>query len=158
MSVLIEKRVTKYNPARRDAAGRYLSEEWTSFGDIGDGVTLEEYQHFESMYIVTALEFIRESGLSGMRIAGLENPTNHAISFQEGTWLSIDALEEVFRLVLREHLWCRFENDSGAYVHFGRDYYMYVGVTRTSPLVILSAERRGLFVEDFQSPYRDADN
>jgi hypothetical protein len=154
MPVLIEKRITKYDPAHRDAAGRFLSEEWTSFSDVGNNVTLEEYQKFESGYIATALELLRESGISGLRIAGLENPAEDPIPFHEGMWLTLDALEEAFRLVLRERFWCRFEDDSGVFVHFGRDYYMYVGVTRTSPHVIANAERRGLFVEDFRSPYR----
>jgi hypothetical protein len=157
MPILIEKPVTKYNPSHRNAAGGHASEEWTSFGDVGNKVTLEEYQEVEAGYIAAALEFLRESGLSGLRVAGLENPAEHAISFHEGTWLALDALEEAFRLVLREHLWCRFEDDSGAFVHFGYDYNMYIGVSRTSPLVIVGAERLGLFVEDFPSPYREAD-
>ncbi|HEX6099739.1 MAG TPA: hypothetical protein VF432_25720 [Thermoanaerobaculia bacterium] len=155
MPPLIEKRVTKYDPARRNAAGQYLSEEWTSFGDVGTSVTLEEYQQFETGYITAALELLRGSGLSGLRVAGLENPANHAIPFDEGTWLTLDALEEAFRLVLREQIWCRFEDDSGAFVHFGWDYSMYVGVTRTTPRAIAAAERLGLFVEDFPSPYRE---
>ena len=32
---MIEYRVTKYNPALRDARGAYIAAEWTSVADIG---------------------------------------------------------------------------------------------------------------------------
>jgi nucleoside-triphosphatase len=55
---VFEYRVTKYDPAFRDRAGRYLREEWTSVGDIGrsfGGVVLtrEEYRRVEVAHVVS---------------------------------------------------------------------------------------------------------
>jgi hypothetical protein len=57
-----EYRVTKYDPAFRDARGAYTRVEWTSVGDIGTsfgGVVLTEaeYQRVEDAYIAAALGF-----------------------------------------------------------------------------------------------------
>jgi len=71
-------RVTKYNPAFRNQSGAYTKVEWTSVRDIGrtysDGLlTTEEYERVEAAYIKAALSFLSESGISSVRVAGLEN-------------------------------------------------------------------------------------
>jgi len=50
--IMIEYRVTKYDPSLRDARGAYSADDWTSVTDIGHafgGVTLTdtEYQRIE---------------------------------------------------------------------------------------------------------------
>jgi hypothetical protein len=57
------------------------------------------------------------------------------------------------RRVLREEFWCRLEGPE-AFVHFGYDYYLYVGVPRACPEAEQATRRAGLFVESFRSPYR----
>lgn len=39
------------------------------------------------------------------------------------------------------------------YVHFGHDYYMFIGSSTSCPLALKNIEKMGLFVEDFESPY-----
>jgi hypothetical protein len=39
------------------------------------------------------------------------------------------------------------------FLHFGYDYYMYVGVSLACPRSRALATAAGLFVEDFVSPY-----
>jgi hypothetical protein len=73
-----EYRVTKCNPAFRDQSGAYTKDEWTLFKQIGQtfsGVqfTSAEYERVEDAYVEVALSFLRESGLSSMKVAGLEN-------------------------------------------------------------------------------------
>src|SRR5882672_10940550 len=73
-----EYRVTKYNPALRDHSGAYTRVEWVSITQIGQtfsGVllTADEYERVEEAYVQAALSFLRESGLSSVRVAGLEN-------------------------------------------------------------------------------------
>ena len=58
--------------------------------------------------------------------------------------------------VLREELWCRLEGDRG-FVHFGFDYYMYVGVASACPEAQRLAAQLGLFVEEMRSPYHPED-
>jgi hypothetical protein len=40
---MYQYRITKYNPVFRDEKGRCTSEEWTSFGDVGEIVSVKEY-------------------------------------------------------------------------------------------------------------------
>jgi hypothetical protein len=70
---MYQYRVTKYNPVFRDENGRYTSEEWTSFGDVGEIVSVKEYVRVETAYIEAALAFLREAGVVELQIRGLEN-------------------------------------------------------------------------------------
>jgi hypothetical protein len=54
--------------------------------------------------------------------------------------------------VLREDLWCRLDGE-GAFVHFGWDYDMYVGVASACPEAQRLATKVGLFVEEMRSRY-----
>lgn len=164
-------RVTKYDPAFRDERGAYLKDEWTSVSDVGtpfDGVTLtfEEYSKTEDAYVSTALSFVSEAGLDALTITYLETygvaearaEDLQGIAFdpklaKQGLALSCAALDDVCRLVLREILWCKLESGSGFYIHFGYDYYMYIGSPVPSEKAIAHGRQRGLFVEEMVSPY-----
>jgi len=156
---MIEYRVTKYSPAFRDGTGAYTLAEWTSFSDIGctfNGSLLSEaeYLQVENAYIISALEFLRESKVSSLVVRGLENHRGALLTFGEGSSLSLEQLKITLSRVLREEFWCKFEGPD-AFIHVGYDYYMYVGV----PARCFDAEQvacsHGLFVEPFQSPYDD---
>ena len=65
---MIEYRVTKYDPALRDANGAYIADEWILFKQVGSefgGVVLTEgeYLKVEQAYIDSAIAFLREGGL-----------------------------------------------------------------------------------------------
>jgi hypothetical protein len=150
-------RVTKFDPAFRDASGAYTKEEWTSFRDIGQpkgGVTLteEDYVCTESAYIDVAQKFIAEDGGPALRVVGVENSAGRARPPIEGEVVSERDLAAVCRSILREEFWCRLEA-GGRFLHFGYDYYMYVGVKSACPASVAAAVASGLFVERFQSPY-----
>jgi hypothetical protein len=61
----------------------------------------------------------------------------------------------VLRSLLREEYWCRLESET-AFVHVGWDYYMYISVLKSCPLAESIAQNRGLFVEQFRSPYAES--
>ncbi|OAI50708.1 hypothetical protein AYO44_05415 [Planctomycetaceae bacterium SCGC AG-212-F19] len=154
---MFEYRVTKYDAAHRDAQGAYTREEWTAVSDIGRdfaGVVLteSEYQRVEDAYVAAALAFLREAGIQSLNVAGLENHAGLPLSFSEGAILSLSDAASVIRRVLRKEFWCRLE-ETGAFVHIGYDYYMYVGVARPCPNAQALARQSGLFVEPFRSPY-----
>jgi hypothetical protein len=156
---VFEFRVTKYNPAHRDASGAYTRDEWTSVGDIGRafaGVVLTEteYQRVEDAYVEAALAFLREAGVMSLVVAGLENPARLPLPFADGTVLGLPDVAVVIRRVLREDFWCRLEG-ADALVHIGWDYYMYVGVPLSCPGAEAWVRQLGLFVEPFLSPYRE---
>jgi hypothetical protein len=149
-------RVTKYDPKHRDARGAYTQEEWTSYSDIGKSVTKEEYEKVETAYIETALKFLTEQGIAELKITCLERhgdsrEANRSLS--DGTTIKTDFLVPVLRGILREHYWAKLESKN-AFLHFGWDYYMYIGVPDVPQQAPEYAARNGLFVEEFESPYR----
>jgi len=163
-------RTTKYNPALRNSQGHYLADEWTTFSDIGKiysgkKLTYEHYLSVENLYVASAIDFLSDAGLTSLRVTELENqrlaqvnPNQlHGIAsnpslLKLGSIVS-DDLEDVIRMNLREVLWCKLTETSRFYLHFGWDYYMYIGSTAPSLAAITNAERSGLFVEEVVSPY-----
>jgi hypothetical protein len=153
-------RITKYNPMFRDSTGAYKKPDWTSMSDIGrsfDGVTLrkEEYLATESAYIESAMSFISEDQISALRAVGVENH-GKALAPEEGQFIPVADLPEIIRSILREDFWCRLEIDD-RFIHFGWDYYIYVGVKDRCEASIQSAHAKGLFVEPFKSPYLETE-
>jgi hypothetical protein len=71
----------------------------------------------------------------------------------EGALVSAEQLDRVIRLALREAIWCRLEGASGFYVHFGYDYYMYIGSESSEPAPPLLPP--GIHAEPFDSPYSE---
>ena len=129
------------------------------FTDVGRsfrGVVLteSEYEQVEQAYLQTALAFLVESGLGELTIRGLENPQKKRLEFGEGTMLSSNRVGDVIRQLLRGEFWCRLEGNGG-FVHIGWDYYMYVGVSHPCPSAQRLAGDLGLYVEKFESPYKD---
>jgi hypothetical protein len=74
-------------------------------------------------------------------------------NLQNGSVYDVKVSENLFRMVLREQFWGKFVWQSEAYLHFGWDYYLYVGVPNSCPKSIFYAEGQGLFVEPFIFPY-----
>ncbi|UJW34458.1 hypothetical protein L3Q67_12180 [Saccharothrix sp. AJ9571] len=146
-------KVTKYDPAKFGDAGSYPADEWTAYSDVGELVERDEYERVEGLYLRAVRIAAESSGVTRLRVRGLEAGEDAAIS--EGQWLSLDEAIEVCRAMLREEgVWCRLEDDDRFYAHVGNDYYLYVGST-----VDLTAEDLpGLFVEpDWPSPYAEED-
>jgi hypothetical protein len=100
--------------------------------------------------------FLREAGIKTLEARDVENHRGALAVPAEGALLTPAKLAIAFRAVLREEWWCRFESSTG-FVHFGYDYYMYVGVSRRSAVAEDAALSRGLFVEPFTSPYHAED-
>ena len=153
-----EFRITKYDPKYRDRNGVFTKPDWTSFSEIGDvinghKVTKSEYMKVEKAYIDSALHFLREANIVSLTVLGLENHRKAPISVTEGQTLTLHKLQTSFRNVLREKYWCRFEQEGKAYVHFGWDYYMYIGLSVNCNKSVRFAKEHGLFVEKFTSPY-----
>lgn len=150
-------RVTKYDPSLRAETGAYTKNEWTSFSDVGrqfDGETLSEaeYLRVESAYVEAARAFLGEDGASEFRVVGLEIRGDRPNPPIEGSLVPVHQVESIARSVLRNEFWCKLEAD-GQFLHFGWDYYMYVGVVSPCERAIQQATDLGLFVEEYDSPY-----
>jgi hypothetical protein len=154
---MFEYRVTKYDPAHRDARGAYRRDEWTMFSQVGSsfgGVlfTCEEYQRVEEAYVATAIGFWDEVGRPALIVRGLERSQAASAPSENSAVNDAPVLADVVRRMLREEFWCRLES-SACFLHFGWDYYMYVGVSNVCPRSRALAAASGLFVEEVVSPY-----
>ena len=154
---MLEYRVTKYDPAYRDARGAFTRDEWTSSSDIGRsfaGVVLTEaeYRRVEDAYAAVAVGFLRDAGVVGLVVTDVERRGDRPVPFAAGAVLGLAEIDTAVRHLLRDEFWCRLEGED-AFIHVGWDYYMFVGVPRLCPGAEEAARRLGLFVEPFESPY-----
>ena len=156
---LFEYRVTKYDPVFRDASGAYRKEEWTSVGDIGrsfggETLTEEAYRRVEDAYVDSVLGFWREVGRPTLIAHALEEKPSGARGFRirEGSTVDEADLAPLIRAILREEVWCRLESET-FFLHFGWDYYAYVGVSSPCVHSCARATAAGLFVETMVSPH-----
>jgi hypothetical protein len=156
-------RITKYNPVKRDADGSYLDhEEWTCFSEVGTKVSMEEYQKQEEKYLDAISVFITEMGLNRVYVNALEQwsdgvrdqNTNEFLSkIWIGKAVTVQEVRELAKLTLRNAVWCKLGFKKQFFVHFGYDYYMYIGASEECANAKEVVKETGLFIEDFQSPY-----
>lgn len=157
-------RVTKYHPVLRDEEGAFRRDDWTSRSDIGrsfNGVVLteQEYLRTEAAYLFVLEEFLRQAEIERLELRDVESHTDDQLPeiFASGALLTIPQCVDFARLALRECVWGKLVDPGCAYVHFGYDYYMYLGLPARCPETVSEAHRRGLFVETFRSPYLDSE-
>ena len=169
-------RITKYNPAFRISNGSYNKPEWSSFSDIGksfEGVelSLNEYLQIESKYINAIILFINNLKIPYLKILDLEKYTlsNEIINkykkiypykivnifnkIKNNAKYNIEEIDVISKLVLREHIWLKLEYENKFFIHFGYDYYLYIGSIIKNNLLIDKIINDGLFVEEYNSPY-----
>ncbi len=160
-------RITKYNPTFRDKDGTYHKKEWTSYSDIGrvyekQLFTLESYLKTEAAYCSAIIDFMNCLDLTQLRVRSLEmvdfNKNSDAYSdkvknlLNENSTIERDALLLIVPLVLREIVWFKLESKE-MFVHFGYDYYMYIGSKSACEAAVDTVRESGLFVESYESPY-----
>lgn len=177
-SIKYQWRVTKYNPDYRDEFGHYtLREDWTSPYDIGNvfikkEFTLKEYLQVESSYINAVITFLEECGIEFLRVLHLEErdlteedkssflfeSEYENVVIQEDKLLNKEEIQLICRMVLRDFLHCHFYFNDVFFVHFGWDYYMYIGSNVHCSEAIKEVTKSGLFVEPMQSAYYIAED
>lgn len=148
-------RVTKYNPKFR-ADGKYTADDWTSVSDIGgvfsgQVLTRQKYEQTERRYIDFVETALRLSGINELKIVRLEK-YNDGLEWRDGQKIDLTQIASFMQDCLREKCWAKLEADD-FYVHFGYDYYMYVGTALSEQTVEQTGSKIGLFVEKFESPY-----
>lgn len=166
-------RITKYNPDFRDENGCYtLEDEWTCPSEIGKIIygkefTLGDYFRVEAAYVNTIMTILNECQLNSLRVLHLtkiyDSPENRTSELYEREFDELDIYEDkivntneirtICTMVLRNFLGCQLYSKDNFFVHFGWDYYMFIGSSVNCPLSIKFAEDNGLFVEEARSPY-----
>lgn len=162
-------RIIKYDPKYRDKNGFYTREEWTSFSEIGKVFdnklfTYRQYCKIEDAYVQSIQLFMDCLSLDSLQVTDLEKHDKRENIFYDSSMLSIfesvknnDNLNKrdistLSRLVLRENLWCKLQSEN-MFVHFGYDYYMYIGSNMPCKSVISTIQELGLFIGVYNSPY-----
>jgi len=171
---MFQWQITKYNPKYRDERGFYTKDEWTSISDIGSvyKITLVDYLTVEDKYVEAVMYFMEHLKVNNMIIRTFEKRSGFdkqikkfpeiypqemvslLSSVHENLVLDQRQVMMICRLILREDMWCKLISaDSNFFVHFGYDYYMYIGSTKKCTEIVSRIEKTGLFVEKFESPY-----
>lgn len=132
----------------------YLKDEWTSVFDVKSynkefDLSLEEYLIIENKYSLAAQQileginikslFIRHLELNSIDLilanspAELKESTEQMINLVRPKKWGVYSMCEIcilIKLCLREALWCELVGIDDTYIHFGWDYYMYIGSAR----------------------------
>lgn len=164
-------RISKYDPELRDAQGHFEGNDWTFFAQVGRSfngkrLTYEDYVAVENVYVHSIMRFLSDAGLASLQVSGLTPPSATFMPSRElqdillrpedlrnDSVIELDWLADVIRLNLREIDWCKLQEVGRFYLHFGWDYYVYIGSTSPSLGAIRRAEQDGLHVEARASPY-----
>ncbi|MEU0677346.1 RNA-binding protein [Streptomyces sp. NPDC006172] len=158
-------RITKYDPADRDARGHYTGAEDT-VSDHGpvEAAYLAAIAAFAEASGIDRLE-IREPAVTGFVHFGVEPPVDgHGLGglfppdltgYHDGAEISLPVALELVRAMLRDQgAWCRLEAGDVFTVHVGWDQYVYVGTDRLCADAVARTRELGLFPEPLAaSPY-----
>jgi len=169
---MIGYRVTKYNPANRDNEGRYFLDEWTEYCDIGKKFnkkrfTYNEYVIVEEKYIKTIVSLMNFLGVKyisfkrGRRVLleedSLATKDMKKIynSIKREFKVYIEDIPDLVKLILRGYIWGVIKNEKME-VHFGNDFYMYIGLPAYNDELMESVIPDGLYGEQCCLPtYED---
>ena len=132
-----------------------MADEWTSFSDIGkvfNGTTLSQdaYLRTEQAYIDCCIELIEKAKIPTLSIQQAEYHTGN-VRFPAGI-SNTQEIRQVITACLREQCWLKLVAQD-FFIHFGYDYYMYVGSVLSRETVAEIAATYGLFCEEHPSPH-----
>lgn len=158
---MYQYRITKYNPIYRNEKGFYLRDEWTDYSDIGklfDGKALDKTEYFkvENSYINVIKILMNLCNVKVLKIKNLEIKDyniNKEIKIKNNIKLLANQIQKFAQYCLRNRIWCKFELKGSMYVHFGYDYYMFIGCNISYDKVSEICRQNDLFCENFVSPY-----
>lgn len=99
------------------------------------------------------------NNIHSLNVVGLEIKCDDDHEFintiTEGMLLSKTQVKEVVKQILRENIWCKLIKGDSFYLHFGYDYYMYIGADNKCDSAIQLIKDNNMFIEPFVSPYLD---
>ncbi len=152
-------RIAKYDLNNYEN-GIYTGADWTNYSDIGrtfNGVELTEkvYLHIESRYIRVAQILWKKSHCQSVCISNLEKYSSD-LPWKNAQKIREAELAEIIRDCLRNKCWCRLYGEN-FYIHFGYDFYMYIGCTVPYAEVVRICRENQLYAVEQESPYLTID-
>lgn len=160
-------RITKYNPKFRDKNDVYTRNEWTSVSDINnifdDGLlTQSKYLRVEKNYIEAIRLILEELESTYLKVVGIEKHSDiiektdnliytkeDELIFQmseEGAILFVNDGLKLFKLILREKIWCYLVNKE-IIIKIGYDYCLNVTLSGNLKCFSIIENDLGLYIE-----------
>lgn len=153
-------RIAKYNLNSYDENGIFTEAEWTDYSDIGktfhgETLTEEAYLLVETQYITTAQCLFENTCREEISIANLQKYQSD-LPWANHQMIGKTQLAEIMRDCFRNKCWCRLYGEN-FYIHFGYDFYMYIGCTVPYDEVQKICNANQLYVIEQESPYLTID-
>ena len=165
-------RITKYNLKKRDKQDRYLVNDWTSISDLFKKYKYEDavkiYKDVEDKFIEVYTSIFSENKIEKMIINSLAlylddedadyiEKRSFDLNLNDLSWLTDKSeisgkqIEDVLKLLLRGLIWCKLDWEI-VYLHYGDDYYTYIGGVEISDELINNAKKSNIYIEICDSP------
>lgn len=140
--------------------GIFTLDEWTDYSDIGNifsgkKLTQEMYEEIETKYIQSAQDIFMADHQKELSITNLQKYQSNL------TWKNHQIIDKlhlggIIRDCLRNKCWCRLSTEN-FYIHFGYDFYMYIGCSLSCDIVTKICAGNQLYVIECESPYLTID-
>ncbi|MGN0570025.1 MAG: hypothetical protein ACI4N4_05920 [Candidatus Fimenecus sp.] len=140
--------------------GVFIFDDWTDYSDIGNifngkEFTSEMYLEVEDKYIKSAQDIFIAAHQKELSITNLQKYQSNLI-WKNNQMIDKLQLAEIIRDCLRNRCWCRLSSED-FYIHFGYDYYMYIGCMLPYDTVTKICAENQLYVIECESPYLNID-
>ena len=142
-------RITKYK--KYNSEGFLCSDTWSSFYDIGEKTTLEEYLKVEKEYIEIIKKICKHLNIDHLVISDIEINEKDFSKIKNTDEISSIQIDDIVKAIFREKVWCKLKSKICEF-HFGYDMYMYC-VTDIDIFQFLKDNANILNIEAFNSPY-----
>jgi len=145
--------ITKYDPQKKDEYGRYLDQtEWTDYNEEKNPTyNFKDYLLTETAYIYAIYHFIK---LNKEVFFQLSNKVvNNKLTNNSKVFNSSIRLEYFVKKILRENFGAKIRCKNMC-VHFGWDYYMFIGSNKKTDIKELDFGGIKMYIESIAiSPY-----
>ena len=74
------------------------------------------------------------------------------IVLEEDLLVNYTDIPIICKMILRDYIHCNLISSDDFFVHFGSDYYMFIGTNQPYINAVDFARKNNLFVEEYQSP------
>lgn len=156
MSMISSYRISKFKPIDQTTSINYVND-WTSISDVGNVYsgkifTINQYKQIEKNYIDFYIEILETLSIETLKIECLEDPYNLK-RWKNNQQINYYEMKLFFQDCLREKCWGKLKYKKTFFIHFGYDYYTYLGTKLDFYIVDSIANKYNLYCEKIISPY-----
>ncbi len=144
---MFQYRISKYDPKHRDKNGAYTLDEWTSFSDVGEKVSMEEYLSIERNYLSFFNELCNKLDIKELEIYDIEVCGHNFDGKMKQA--NIEESSLILKDIIREKFWCKFVVHEKFLLQTGYDYYLLLCCELDFVIVSDIASRQNLYCEKY---------